>query len=79
MILPINDSVKISPTNPTTMTTDPAAYIVLAALLSALLTWTITYFGMRRRAWRIEIESWKAARRYYRHRAVTSNHDLINP
>jgi len=51
------------------MTTDPAAYIIAAAIISALLSWAITYFGMRRRAWRIERESWKAARRYYSHRA----------
>lgn len=51
------------------MTTDPAAYIVAAAIIGALLSWFITYYAMRRKAGRIEIESWKAARRYYRHRA----------
>ena len=51
------------------MTTDPTAYIIAAALISGLLSWAITFFGMRRREWRIERESWKAASRYYRHRA----------
>jgi len=41
-------------------------YLLACSLLSALMTWAITYFSLRRRAWRIEIESWKAARRFYR-------------
>ena len=50
------------------MTTDPDIYIIAAAIISAFLSWCITYYFMRRSAWRIEIESWKAARLYYRHR-----------
>ena len=49
-------------------TTDPAAYIIAAAVISGILSFLITYLGMRRKHHRIEIESWKAARRYYRHR-----------
>ncbi len=48
-------------------TTDPTAYIIASALLSAMFTFTITWIFLRRRAWRIEVESWKAARRYYSH------------
>ena len=51
------------------MTKDPAVYIIAAALISAALSWFITWIFLRRKAGRIEIESWKAARRYYRHRA----------
>ncbi len=52
------------------MTTDPTAYIIAAALISGVCSFAITYFSMRRREWRIEVESWKAARRYYRHRSL---------
>ena len=46
---------------------DLLPYLLTTAILSAGFTFTITWYGLRRRAWRIEIESWKAARRYYSH------------